>query len=83
VDNDPKTTQVPIEGGSGCVPTGALQFKDDWPGLFVRGDVAIPLAQGIRQLKQRLQDNEDVIISLALHRLESIANIIERDVIVR
>lgn len=23
------------------MPTGAIQFQDDWPGLFLRGDTAI------------------------------------------
>jgi hypothetical protein len=29
------------------VETGAVQFGDDWPGLFVRGDQAIHLAHCI------------------------------------
>ena len=31
----------PIEGGR--VETGSLQFGDDWPGVFIRGDDAIGL----------------------------------------
>lgn len=29
------------------VPTGPLQFAQDWPGLFIRGDEAIGLASSI------------------------------------
>lgn len=31
-------TYVDAEGGSGKVPSGPLCFRNDWPGLFVRGD---------------------------------------------
>jgi hypothetical protein len=31
-------TRIPIEGSSGQTPTGAMQFENDWPGLFIRGD---------------------------------------------
>lgn len=27
------------------VETGAVQFDDDWPGLFIRGDEALAMAQ--------------------------------------
>ena len=46
-------TQIPVAGSSGRVPTGALQFRDDWPGLFVRGDDAIGLMLSIRHLVER------------------------------
>lgn len=34
-------TKIPIEGGSGKIKSGAMQFKNDWPGLFLRGDDCI------------------------------------------
>jgi hypothetical protein len=76
-------TQIPVAGGSAQVPTGALQFRDDWPGLFVRGDDAIGLMLSIRHLSERLADNADIVVASALSRLRHIADIIERDVIVR
>jgi hypothetical protein len=33
-----RLTQIPVPGSSGQAPAGAMQFQDDWPGLFVRGD---------------------------------------------
>jgi hypothetical protein len=30
------------------VETGAIQFGDDWPGLFLRGDAAMPLMLSIK-----------------------------------
>jgi hypothetical protein len=76
-------TQISVAGSSGRVPTGALQFRDDWPGLFVRGDDAIGLMVSIRHLAERLADNTDPGVASALSRLKRIADIIERDVIVR
>ena len=76
-------TQVPVAGSSGRVPTGALQFRDDWPGLFLRGDDAIGLMVSIRHLAERLADNADLGVASALSRLNQVADIIERDVINR
>ena len=76
-------TQFPVAGGSGRVPTGALQFRDDWPGLFLRGDDAICVMLSIRHLAERLAGSDDVVIASSLSRLNRIAEIIERDVVVR
>lgn len=76
-------TQIPIPGNSGQTPTGAMQFQDDWPGLFVRGDDAIMLMAAIEQLQERLAHHPDVIVASALNRLSRYAEIIARDVIVR
>jgi hypothetical protein len=76
-------TQIAVAGGSGRVPTGALQFRDDWPGLFLRGDDAIAVMVSIRRPAERLGDNPDVGIASALSRLNRVADIIERDVVVR
>ncbi len=78
-----RVTQIPFPGSSGQTPTGALQFQNDWPGLFVRGDIAISLHVNIRALEQRLADHQDVVVCAALLKLKGIADIIERDVIVR
>jgi hypothetical protein len=79
----PRVTQIPFPGNSGDTPTGAMQFRDDWPGLFVRGDDAIGVFFAIRSLQERLADNPDVEVASALLRLSRYAEIIEQDVIVR
>ena len=33
--------KIPLPGGSGVAKSGAIQFENDWPGLFLRGDTAI------------------------------------------
>jgi hypothetical protein len=31
-------TKIDVEGGSGNIPSGPMQFKNDWCGVFLRGD---------------------------------------------
>lgn len=33
-----------VPGSMLRIPTGVLQFGDDWPGVFIRGDEALALA---------------------------------------
>jgi hypothetical protein len=79
----PRITQIPLPGGSGKIPTAAMQFQDDWPGLFVRGDGAICLLVAIQRLSERLATPPDVLVVSALSRLKRIAEMMEKDVIVR
>jgi hypothetical protein len=81
--SDRRITQIPVPGGSGLTPTGAMQFQDDWPGLFLRGDDAIMLLSAIQQLRERLADHPDVVVASALNGLARYADVIARDVIVR
>ena len=78
-----RITQIPFPGSSGETPTGAMQFQNDWPGLFIRGDTAIDMASKIRHLQQRLADSQDGTVVLSLHVLGGLADIIDRDVMVR
>jgi hypothetical protein len=78
-----RITQIPYPGSSGATPTGALQFRDDWPGLFVRGDDAIMLMGIIQELAKRLADHPDPIVRTRLMLLSRYADIISADVVVR
>jgi hypothetical protein len=51
-----RITQIPLPGDSGRTPTGAMQFQDDWPGLFVRGDSAGSVLTAVRRLQTFLQE---------------------------
>jgi hypothetical protein len=57
-----------------------MQFQQDWPGLFIRGDDAIAVLSELRQLERLLQ--EQCKASLPW-KLSTMADIIVRDVIVR
>lgn len=65
------------------VETGAVQFGNDWPGLFVRGDNAFSLAWRIRRLADLLAGHPDSNVAVALRELTDYADLIEQDVIVR
>jgi hypothetical protein len=78
-----RITQIPLPGDSGRIPTGAMQFQDDWPGLFLRGDAAIPLMCCIRYLVENLGKQEDKGVMSCLAHLQALANMIEEHVVVR
>jgi hypothetical protein len=75
-----RITQIPLPGGSCRVPTGALQFEDDWPGLFIRGDEALFLMTRIRYLVERLGNQTDPGIISVIVSLTKLADLVERDV---
>ena len=75
-----KPLQIPLPGGSGLAHTGAIQFQNDWPGLFIRGDHAIAVAAAIRHLQAKLSTDTDNDTVYSLEWLTKIADIVERDV---
>ena len=77
-------TQIPFPGSSGAVPTGAIQFQDDWPGLFLRGDTCAPLLPSLQALLEHLSSQSlPASCWSAQYKLAEIVEIIEREVIVR
>jgi hypothetical protein len=59
-----------------------MQFQDDWPGMFLRGDSALPVMIAIRRLQRFLWDCDDLEIASAMAVLGSLADTIDRDVII-
>lgn len=45
----------------GRVETGAVQFGDDWPGVYIRGDYAMHTAQLLEWLLDHGRDMDDAI----------------------
>ena len=78
--DDSRIIQIPLPGGSGRVPTGAIQFQDDWPGLFIRGDDALVLMARIRYLAKRLSPQSDPGIISVIFSLSKLADLIGRSV---
>ncbi|TAL06095.1 MAG: hypothetical protein EPO07_02425 [Verrucomicrobia bacterium] len=76
---NPNIFQIPLPPPA----TGAVQFQNAWPGLFVAGQHAIPMYGAIRDLQERIVNHEDARVRAALSRLSEIADIIEREVAVR
>jgi hypothetical protein len=81
MEKNSQITQIPIQVGSDRIETGAIQFNDDWPGLFIRGDDAFALMLELKQLLQALEEQENRECLTYVTR--KIVSIIEHDVIVR
>jgi hypothetical protein len=83
VTASPKLQRLPAPPDLPRVETGAVQFGDDWPGLFVRGDNARSLRDWIRRLAGLLADHPNPDVADALRQLTSYADLIGREVLVR
>lgn len=65
------------------VETGAVQFGDDWRGLFLRGDDCLALLADIRCMADELGASRLAMLSLGVGaRLGELVKAIEEDVIV-
>lgn len=79
METSPKITRLVIAEGAPRVPTGAVQFSDDWPGLFVRGDNAFALLLELKQILETLDAHEE--LNCPTYLVREIAQIIEQDVL--
>lgn len=75
--------RLPAPEGVSRIETGAVQFGDDWPGLFIRGDNAFHLMLCVRRLAHLLEDHPNAEVVLNLGQVRSYTDSIERDVVVR
>jgi uncharacterized protein (TIGR02996 family) len=71
---------VPVPAALPRVETGAVQFGNDWPGLFLRGDNALSLGVCIRLLCELLADHPDDMVADRLDQLKAYADLIEQKV---
>jgi len=77
-----RVQQVEAPRGIARVETGAVQFGDDWPGLFVRGDNARALSLSIRRLADLVRGHPNADIADEMQKLTVYADLIDDDVIV-
>jgi hypothetical protein len=56
--------------------TGAVQFGEDWPGVFIRGDDAIGMARDIRAARQGILDGR-LPANQRIGRLEKLLDLLE------
>jgi hypothetical protein len=61
------------------VPSGAVQFGSDWPGLFLRGDHALKVAMSVRHLEKELAGGVTTD-NWAFKCLVELASLIEKEV---
>ena len=59
----PERQLLPASPGIARVETGEVQFGDDWPGLFLRGDDALALMIWIRSLCEMLANHPDPMVA--------------------
>jgi len=62
------------------VPSGAVQFGSDWPGLFLRGDHAGKVAASVRELQKELASTPTAD-HWAMKFLAQLAGLIEEEVV--
>jgi len=75
--------RMPLPAGLERVPAEALQFEDDWPGFFMRGDEAIVPSARIQLLAERLVELMGLDIISLIFSLRKLGEIIDRHVRVR
>jgi len=81
MEKNSQITQITVPSESERVSTGAVQFNDDWPGLFIRGDEAFALMLELKEVLKTLAEQNDR--QCQTHLIGSIVSIIEQDVIVQ
>jgi len=57
------------------VETGPVQFNDDWPGLFVRGDNCFGYAMNLSILRDKIEAGQ-TITPLEMGSLEGLINLL-------
>ncbi len=58
----------------GRVETGPVQFGDDWPGVFIRGDNSLYFAMQLRSLLNDYEKLPGRALSLEVHILRGLAS---------
>jgi hypothetical protein len=81
--DEPRVAKLPAPQQLRRVETGAVQFGEDWPGLFIRGDEANAIMFSIRHLQERIAIPNNPLDRRDLSRLTRLADMIEQDVMIR
>ncbi len=82
--------KIPLHTGGGKdngkeprVETGAVQFGDDWPGLFIRGDNAFGILLAIKRLDEDLGATIKAMgLTIEWNEIKELGRMIADDVIV-
>ena len=61
------------------VDSGCVQFGNDWPGVFIRGDDALSYEANIRAILQLdvVKDSKDFYVGLSRLSLERLADLLK------
>lgn len=50
--------KLAMPDGMRRMETGAMQFGDDWPGIFMRGDYALMMAAALMEIAEIMAAND-------------------------
>ena len=56
------------------IETGPVQFGDDWPGTFIRGDNAAYYAMLLKDLLELVKDNDDPQVKFDVALLQGLVD---------
>lgn len=57
--------------------SGPMQFGDDWPGVFIRGDNAMGYSMALESIAQRLTENDQHNAILELMTLRGLVDLLK------
>lgn len=58
------------------IETGPVQFNDDWPGVFIRGDNAMFYGMALKSLLSMLKDDTNIDRMLTVSPLYGLAELL-------
>lgn len=58
------------------IETGPVQFNDDWPGVFIRGDNAMFYGMALKSLLSMLKNDNDMERMLTISPLYGLAELL-------
>jgi hypothetical protein len=68
---------VKVENLKDRVETGAVQFNDDWPGLFIRGDNAFWYAMQLELIKDCIENKTEPHPLMTMPSLDSLIELLK------
>lgn len=75
--------KLPAPTSAPRVESGAVQFGDDWPGLFLRGDHCIALLADIRRFAKEIGSDRLIMLPIPTGaKIALLTRLIEEEVLV-
>ncbi len=59
--NDINVTKLPLPKDMSRMESGVIQFGDDWPGIFVRGDDALYTAINLSEVTKLIEKQNSLL----------------------
>ena len=82
VDLSKLSTHFQRDRDSDRVETGSLQFNEDWPGVFIRGDNAAFYSMQLKQALNHIHGQTQSIDFITTSALKSLVDLLDSCVII-